>query len=86
MAFCAGKSTVTGEFPTHRPVTRSFDIFFGLRLNEQLSKQSWGWWFETPSRSLERSLDQFNVAPVTDCLLCDKNVLEFYAKFGLCFT
>ena len=26
-----------------RPVTRSFDVFFDLRLNKQLSKQSWGW-------------------------------------------
>ena len=25
-----------------------------LRLNKRLSKQSWGWWFETPSRSLWR--------------------------------
>ena len=32
-----------------RPVTRSFDVFFDLRLNKQLSKQLWGWWFETPS-------------------------------------
>ena len=24
-------------------MTRSFDIFFGLRLNKRLSKQSWGW-------------------------------------------
>ena len=35
-------------------VTRSFDVFFDLRLNERLSKQSRGWWFETPSRSLWR--------------------------------
>ena len=34
-----------GEFPTQRPVTRSFDVFFDLRLNKRLSKQSWGWWF-----------------------------------------
>ena len=27
-------------------------FFFYLRLNKRLSKQSWGWWFETPSRSL----------------------------------
>ena len=40
---------VTSEFPAKRPVTRSFDVFFGLRLNERLSKRSWGWWFETPS-------------------------------------
>ena len=49
---CAGNSPVTGEFPTQRPVTRSFDVFFDRRLNKRLSKQSWGWWFETPSRSL----------------------------------
>ena len=29
------------------PVTRSFDVFFDLHLNKQLSKQSRGWWFET---------------------------------------
>ena len=30
-----------------RPVTRNFDVFFDLRLNEWLSKQSWGWSSET---------------------------------------
>ena len=45
---------VTGEFPTQRPVTRSFDVFFDLHLNKQLSKQSCGWWFETPSCPLWR--------------------------------
>ena len=50
LALCAGNSPVAGE----RPVTRSFDVFFDLRLNKQLSKQSWGWWFETPSHPLWR--------------------------------
>ena len=27
---------------------RSFDVFFDLYLNKQLSKQSYGWWFEMP--------------------------------------
>ena len=54
LAICAGNSPVSGEFPAQRPVTRSFDVFFELRLNKQLSKQSWGWWFETPSRPLWR--------------------------------
>ena len=54
LAICAGNSPVTGEFPTQRPVTRSFDVYFDLRPNERLSKQSWGWWFETLSRSLWR--------------------------------
>ena len=50
LVICAGNSPVTGEFPAQRPVTRSFDVFFDLGLNKRLSKQSWGWWFETPSR------------------------------------
>ena len=33
LAHCAGNSPVTGEFPSQRPVTRSFDISFTLRLN-----------------------------------------------------
>ena len=45
---CAGNSPVTGEFPSQRSVTRSFDVFFYLGLNKRLSKQSRGWWFETP--------------------------------------
>ena len=31
LAFCAGK--VTGEFPWQRPVTRNYDVFLDLRLN-----------------------------------------------------
>ena len=49
-----GEFTGPGEFPTQRPVTRSFDVFFDLRLNKRLSKQPWSWWFETPSWSLWR--------------------------------
>ena len=45
---------VPGEFPTQRPWTRSFDIFFDLRPNKRVSKQSSGWWFETLSCSLWR--------------------------------
>ena len=47
-----GEFTGPGEFPTQRLVTRRFDVFFDLRLNKRLSKQPWGWWFETPSCSL----------------------------------
>ena len=49
LAICAGNSPVTGEFPAQRPVTRSFDVSFELRLNKRLSKRSWGWWFKTLS-------------------------------------
>ena len=54
LAICAGNSPVPGEFPTQRPVRRSFDVFFDLRLNLRLSEQWWGWWFETLSLPLWR--------------------------------
>ena len=47
-----GNPPVTGGFPSQRPVTRSFDVFFDLRVNKCLSKQSRRHWFETPSCSL----------------------------------
>ena len=34
LAICAGNSPIPGEFPAQRPVTRSFDVFFDLRLNK----------------------------------------------------
>ena len=47
------------EFTSHRwiPRTKASDaelwwFFFYLCLNKRFSKQSWGWWFETPSRPL----------------------------------
>ena len=42
LVICAGNSPVPGEFPAQRPVTQSFDIYFDLRPNKRLSKQSWG--------------------------------------------
>ena len=33
LAICAENSPVTGEFPSQRPVTRSFDLFFDLRFD-----------------------------------------------------
>ena len=54
LALCAGNSPVTGELPAQRTVTRSFDVFFDRRLNQQLGKQWRRRWFKTPSRSLGR--------------------------------
>ena len=54
LALCAGNSPVTGEFPSKRPVTWSLDVLFDLRLNKRLSRQSWVWWFDTPSCYLWR--------------------------------
>ena len=54
LAICAGISPVTGEFPSQRPVTWSFNVFLDLRLNKRLSKQSRRRRFKTPPRSLWR--------------------------------
>ena len=72
LAICAGNSPVPGEFPTQRPVTRSFDVFFDLRPNKRLSKQWRGWWFETQSCSLWRHCndDCENAAHGTPNLFC----------------
>ena len=67
LALCAGNSPVTGEFPAQRAVTRSFDVFFDLHLNNRLNKQSWGWWFATPWCSLWRH--------------CNESVWHCYEKY-----
>ena len=54
LALCEGNSSVAGEFPSQSPVTRSFDVFFDLRLNKRFSKQSKRRWFETSQCSLWR--------------------------------
>ena len=53
----------TGDrwIPAQRPVTRSFDVFFDLRLNQQMSKRWRRRWFETPSRSLWRHCNENTV-------------------------
>ena len=52
LAHCERNPPVIGGFPLQRPVMRNFDVFFDLRLNKRLSKQSRRRWFETPSRTL----------------------------------
>ena len=61
-SFCV-TDHMCGEFNGTRwiPCTRASDAglwcFFDLRLTKRVSKQSWGWWFETPSRPLWRHRD-----------------------------
>ena len=58
------------EFLVQKPVTRSFDDSVDLCLNKRLSKQSWGWWFEAPSRPSWRHCN----VNIRLCWLC-----RFYA-------
>ena len=55
-----GEFTGPQWIPTQRPVTRSFDVFFDLRLIKWLSKQPWGCWFETLSCPLWRHHNVYN--------------------------
>ena len=80
LALCAGNPPITGEFPSQKPVTRSFDVFFDLRLNKRLSKQSLGWWFETPSRSLWRHC---NVIDRVVQEILNSSALAFFPQVGL---
>ena len=90
LPICAGNSPVPGEFPTQRPLTRSFHVFFDLRLNKRLSKQWWGWWFETLLGPLWR---RRNVDWTLD-LKCDHWIRpwpwhwpwNFKAKYGICIS
>ena len=64
-AILCGEFTGHRWIPAQRPVTRGFDVFFDLRLNKRLRKQSWCWWFETLSRPLWRYCNartQFSIA------------------------
>ena len=94
LAICAGNSPVTGEFPAQRPVTRSFAVFFHLRLNKRLSKQSWGWWFETLSCPLWRHCNEMiwlylshcvhsESSPEADCGIERRNVNQSSKKSPL---
>ena len=55
LALRAGNSPVTGEFPSQRPVTRSFDIFFDLGLNN-------GWVNNRKAGDLRRHRAQYDVS------------------------
>ena len=73
-----GEFTGPGEFPTQRPVTRSFNVFFDLGLNKRLNKHSCGWWFETLSWSLWRHHNDIGAYR--------HNVLQvLVGSFGWCF-
>ena len=71
LAIWAGNSPVTGEFPAQRPVTRILDVFFDLRLNKRLYKQSCGWWFETPSGPLWRHCNVTSPVLMSTCINWD---------------
>ena len=51
------------------------DVFFGLRRNKRMSKQSWGWWCETPLGPLWRNC---NVCVVGYCAQVDNHSKRYF--------
>ena len=82
LALSDGNPLVTGEFPSQRPVMQSFDVFYDLRLNKRLSKQSWGWWFEMPLHSLRHHCNN-PFYPSTCSSLCAKEFSVMLFLFQL---
>ena len=75
-AICSWNSPVYGEFPTQGPATRSFEVFFDLCLNEQLSKHSWGWWLDTiapimTSQQYAPDIGKHSIDPLFVCSMHD---------------
>ena len=60
LVLCEGNPPVTGGFPLQRSVTQSSDVFFDLRPNKRLSKQTRTPWLEMPSRSLWRHCNHWD--------------------------
>ena len=82
-----GEFTGPGEFPTQRPVTRSFDVFSDQRLNKRLSKQPRGWWFETQSWSLWRHCNALkcHVRTVTKLMDCSQSNIPIFLCQIYCY-
>ena len=80
LTLCAGNSPATNEFPAQRPVTRSFDVF----LDKRLSKQSWGWWFETPSSLLWRHCNDLEPHFLVLCCIYFRSVRWCNMKTKVC--
>ena len=67
-----------GNSPHKGPVTRSFGVCSDTNLNKRVSKQSWGWWFETLSRKLWRHCNDiyFNVNGI-GVMNCETHAIAF---------
>ena len=89
-----------GEFTGHRWIHRTktsdaeHDVFFDLRQNKRLVKQSWGWWFETLSRPLRRHCNATELlfilnryvslyAPLSCDMHCIERIILYIYHYGL---
>ena len=73
VAICAGNSAVPGEFPAQRPVTRSFDVFFDLRLNDD-------WVNNREAGDLRRYRAHYDVIVMTDVVIYNHVIYSSYSS------
>ena len=84
---CEGNPPLTGGFPSQRPVTRSFAVFFDLRLNKRLSKSRHRW-FETPSPSFWRHCNESRegvgrgMSPSSTSIFAFVWIISFYIHYS----
>ena len=79
LALCEGNPPAIDGFLSQGPVTRGLNVFFDLRLNKRLNKQSSHRWFETPSRPLWRHWNGVQTASMRHVHLKEsrRNLLVF---------
>ena len=86
LALCAANSPVSGEFPAQRLTWRGA-LMFSL-INKWLSKQPWGWWFETPSWSFWRHYNEimkYVQTILANAILKDYNLFPVFSIVLLIF-
>ena len=69
LALCTEISQVTGEFPSQKPVTWIFDVFFDLHLNKRLSKQS-------EAGDLRRHRAHYDVIAMRKSVVCESAMIN----------
>ena len=70
---CEGNSPVAGEFPSQRPVTRSFDVFFDVRLKN-------GWAIHQDAGDLRRHRAHYDIT-----VMSTTYYMNFSAQIRKCF-
>ena len=82
---------VTGQWPVNSPHKGTWrgTLMFSLicALNIRLRKQSWGWWFEMPSRSLWRHWNELIITRLSDLIYFTVGgwMLTFSCQYGAYF-
>ena len=75
LALCAGNSSVIGEFPSQRPVTRSFGVFFDLCLDK-------GWVNNREAGDLRRYRANYDVTVMLCAVYKTSYIMSLYPSMA----